>query len=120
MFSSPQAVPILSPEYLKSYFSPSPVAHTYNPSCSGSRNQEDHSSKPAQENSLQDPILKNPISKNWASRVAQGEGPEFKPQYHTQKKKLFHCHCGELAVHVKTTYNHQPETQHNHILSHSS
>jgi hypothetical protein len=41
------------------------------------------------------------------------------PIPHTQKK-LFHCHCGELAVHVKTTYNHQPETQHNHILSHSS
>jgi hypothetical protein len=29
---------------------------------------------------LQDPILKNP-SKNRAGGVAQGEGPEFKPQY---------------------------------------
>jgi hypothetical protein len=30
--------------------------------------------------------LKKPITKNWAGGVAQGENPEFKPQYHTQKK----------------------------------
>jgi hypothetical protein len=35
---------------------------------------------------LQDPILKNP-SKNRAGGVAQGEGPEFKPQYRKKKKK---------------------------------
>jgi hypothetical protein len=35
------------------------VAHACNPSYSGSRDQEDCSSKPAQENSSQDPILKN-------------------------------------------------------------
>jgi hypothetical protein len=34
------------------------VAHACNPSCSGGRDQEDQGSKPAQGNSLQDPILK--------------------------------------------------------------
>jgi hypothetical protein len=36
------------------------VAHTCNPSYSGGRDQEDLSLKPAQENSLRDPILKIP------------------------------------------------------------
>jgi hypothetical protein len=35
---------------------------------------------------LQDPILKNP-SQNRAGGMAQGEGPEFKPQHHQKKKK---------------------------------
>jgi hypothetical protein len=47
-----------------------PVAHTYNPSYSGGRDQED---------SLGDPISKIPIMKR-AGRVVQGEGPEFMPQ----------------------------------------
>jgi hypothetical protein len=53
------------------------VAHVYNPSYSGGRDQEDHGSKPAQANSSHDPILKNPSQKR-AGGVAQGEGPEFK------------------------------------------
>jgi hypothetical protein len=57
------------------------VAHACNTSCSRGRDQEDHSSKPAWANSSRDPILKNPTTKNWAGGVAQGEGPEFKPQY---------------------------------------
>jgi hypothetical protein len=36
-------------------------------------------------NSSRDPILKNPITKNWAGEVARGEGPEFKPQYRKNK-----------------------------------
>jgi hypothetical protein len=40
-----------------------PVAHACNPSNSGGRDQEDYSFKPAQANSLQDPILKIPITK---------------------------------------------------------
>jgi hypothetical protein len=44
-------------------FTQAPVAHAYNPSYSGGRDQEDHGSKPAQGNSLQDPILKNTITK---------------------------------------------------------
>jgi hypothetical protein len=35
-----------------------PVAHTCSPSYSRGRNQEDHGSKPAQANSLQNPISK--------------------------------------------------------------
>jgi hypothetical protein len=64
------------------------VTHTYNPSYSGGRDQEDHSSKPAWANSLRDPISKNP-SQKWAGEVAQGVGLEFKPQY-LQKKKEEH------------------------------
>jgi hypothetical protein len=62
-----------------------PVAHACNPSYSGGRDQEDHRSKPARENSSQSPILKNPLPKR-AGRVAQGVGPEFKPQYCKQEK----------------------------------
>jgi hypothetical protein len=54
------------------------------------------------------PHLENPITKNWAGGVAQGEGPEFKPQYQNKqtKKELkmlaiiiimnYYCHrlCG--------------------------
>jgi hypothetical protein len=32
-------------------------------------------------------LKKNPITKNWAGGVAQGVGPEFKPQYCKKKKK---------------------------------
>jgi hypothetical protein len=54
------------------------MSHTCNPSYSGGREQqEDYSSKPTQANSLQDPILKKPITKKWLKRVA----PEFKLQY---------------------------------------
>jgi hypothetical protein len=35
-----------------------PVAHAYNSSYSGGKDQEDRSSKPVQANSSQDPILK--------------------------------------------------------------
>jgi hypothetical protein len=45
-----------------------PLAHTCNLSYSGSRNQEDHSSKPAQANSSPDPVLKKPFTKkSWWS-----------------------------------------------------
>jgi hypothetical protein len=64
--------------------SQAPVAHTCNPSYSGSRDQKDCSSKPAQANR---PYLKNPVTKNWAGGVDQGETPEFKPQYCRKKKK---------------------------------
>jgi hypothetical protein len=46
----------------KNEFSQVPVAHS-NPSFSGGRSQEDRSSKPAQANSSQDPISKNPSQK---------------------------------------------------------
>jgi hypothetical protein len=57
--------------------SQAPVAHAYNPSYSGGRDQEDHGSKPDQTNSSRDPISKKPITKR-AGGVAQDVGPEFK------------------------------------------
>jgi hypothetical protein len=50
------------------------VAHSYNPSEPGGRDQKDRSLKPAQASSLRDPISKNPSQKR-AGGVAQGEGP---------------------------------------------
>jgi hypothetical protein len=56
------------------------VAHACNPSYLGCRDQEDGGSKPAPAHSFHDPISKNPSQKR-AGGVAQGVGPEFKPQY---------------------------------------
>jgi hypothetical protein len=67
------------------------VAHTFNPSYSGGRDQEGCSSKPAQANSLQDPISKKKKKKKITKRaggVVQGEGPEFKPQFRKNKKQM--------------------------------
>jgi hypothetical protein len=45
-----------------------PVAHAYNPSYSGGKDQEDHGSKPVWANSLRDPISKETITKkDWQS-----------------------------------------------------
>jgi hypothetical protein len=66
---------------------PAPVAHICNPSYSGGRDKKNRSSKPAQTNSSLDPISKNPVTKNWADEVPQGEGPEFKPQYHKKERR---------------------------------
>jgi hypothetical protein len=63
------------------------VAHACNPSYSGGRDQEDHSSKSAQASSSQDPISKKIHKKKRVGGVAQGVGPEFKPQYRKRKKK---------------------------------
>jgi hypothetical protein len=49
--------PIHSSRPIQSWAS---VAHTCNPSYSGGRDQEDHSSKPAWGNSSRNPISKNP------------------------------------------------------------
>jgi hypothetical protein len=92
-----------------------PVAHAYNPSYTGGRDQEDRGSKPDWANSSWDPILKKIHHKNraggvaqgvgWvqalvlqtttkkrrgeaggAGRVAQGLSPQFMPQYKKKKK----------------------------------
>jgi hypothetical protein len=60
-----------------------PVAHACNPSYSGGRDQEDGGLKPAWANSSRDPISKNPCQ-NRDGGVAQGVGPELKPQYHNK------------------------------------
>jgi hypothetical protein len=72
------------------------VAHTCYPSYSGDRDEEDHSPKPAQADSSRDLILKIPITKR-AGRVAQSEGPEFKPQYCKKKKKKKETKLGGVA-----------------------
>jgi hypothetical protein len=61
------------------------VAHICNPSYSGGRDQEDQGLKPAQANSSARPYFKKNPSQKRAGEVAQGEGPEFKPQYHNNK-----------------------------------
>jgi hypothetical protein len=61
------------------------AGHACNLSYSGGRDQEDHGSKAAGANSLRDPTSKKIHHKKRAGGVAQGIGPEFKPQY--QKKK---------------------------------
>jgi hypothetical protein len=63
------------------------VAHACNPSFSVGRDQEDCGSKIAWANSLQDPISKKHITKKRVGGVAQGIGPEFKPQYQQKKEK---------------------------------
>jgi hypothetical protein len=66
------------------------VAHICNPSYSEGRDREDRGSKPAQTNSSRAPILKKKKKTHHKKRgcgVAQGIGPEFKPQYCNKKKK---------------------------------
>jgi hypothetical protein len=65
------------------------VAHAYNPSYSGGRDQEDWGSKSDQANSSTRSYLKKSLhkrkKKKKAGGVTQGIGPEFKPS--TAKKK---------------------------------
>jgi hypothetical protein len=63
------------------------VAHTYNPSYTGGRDQEDHGSKPAWAKLFVRPYLKKKHSQKRTGGVTQGVGLEFKPQYHKKKKK---------------------------------
>jgi hypothetical protein len=66
------------------------VAHTCNPSYSGGRDQEDHSSRAARANSSTRSYLKKTLQQKRAGGVAQDVGPEFKPQYHKNKTKQNH------------------------------
>jgi hypothetical protein len=56
------------------------VVHACKPSYAGGRDPEDHGSKPAWAKSSMRPYLKKSFTKK-AGGVAQGIGPEFKPQY---------------------------------------
>jgi hypothetical protein len=60
---------IPTPHFKNHWISWAAVAHAYNPSYSGSRDQKDCGWKPAQGNSSRDPILKKPITKKgwWSS-----------------------------------------------------
>jgi hypothetical protein len=74
------------------------VAHTCNPSYSGGRGQKDQSSNPAQANSFRDPTLKYPSQKKGAGGVAQGVGPEFKPQYSKNTHTYVHYILMQIFV----------------------
>jgi hypothetical protein len=63
------------------------VAHTCNPSYSGSRDQEDQGLKPALDKQSTRPYLEETLHKKKDGRMAQGVGPEYKPQYSLKKKK---------------------------------
>jgi hypothetical protein len=67
-----------------------PVAHTYNPSYSGGRDQEDHSQSHLGQIVLKT-LSQKALHKNRAGGVAQGEGPEFKDQYPPPKKRYGLC-----------------------------
>jgi hypothetical protein len=58
-----------------------PVAHTCNRTCSEGRDQEDLGSKLNHASGVQDPISEKILLKKRTGGVAQGVGPEFKPQY---------------------------------------
>jgi hypothetical protein len=79
-------------KWLKTLQSWALMAHVCNPRYSGGRDQEDHSSKSAWANSMQDLISKKTLHNKRADGVAQGVDPEFKPQYcknkHTKPKPI--------------------------------
>jgi hypothetical protein len=61
------------------------VAHACNPSHSGGRDQEDPASKASSGQIVPETLFRKKPSQNRVSLVAQGVGPEFKPQYHKNK-----------------------------------
>jgi hypothetical protein len=63
------------------------VAHACNPSYSGGRDQED--SKPAQANSLQDPISKEPNTKTGLEEWLKWYCPQSCPSIAKKKKKTY-------------------------------
>jgi hypothetical protein len=63
------------------------VVHVCNTSYSGGRDQEDQGLRPAQNKQFVKPYFENTCHKNRAGGVAQGVGPEFKPQNSQKKKK---------------------------------
>jgi hypothetical protein len=76
----------------KHFFSHVPVAHTYNPSYSGSRDQEDQGSKPTQANSLRDTCLKKPFTKKvglveWLKVKALSSSPSTVKKKNKNKNK---------------------------------
>jgi hypothetical protein len=74
------------------------VAHTYNPSYLGGRDQEDKSSKSGWVNSLRDLIMKiTPTKKGLPSK--------FKPQYHPPKKKVKKSSFNTSYHHEKCAQN---------------
>jgi hypothetical protein len=71
------------------------VAHTCNPSYSGGRDQEDRSSKPAQENGSTRPYVENTHHKNRTVGVAKVKALSSNPST-TKKKKRKDCQFGKI------------------------
>jgi hypothetical protein len=73
------------------FHSQASVAHAYNPSYSGGRDQEDHGSKPIWANSSRDPTSKKPFTKiglvEWLKVRALSSSPN------TAKKKFLELLC---------------------------
>jgi hypothetical protein len=67
------------------------MAHVYNPSYSGGRDQEDHDLKPVQANSLRDPISNKPITKiglvEWLKMKALSSSPSTAKKKKKEKRK---------------------------------
>jgi hypothetical protein len=63
-----------------------PVTHTYNPSYSAGRDQEDRGLKAAQAKSSRDPISKKTHHRKGLAEWIK-VGPKFKPQYRGKKKE---------------------------------
>jgi hypothetical protein len=70
------------------------VAHASNPSYSGGRDQEDHSSKPAQANSSRDSYLKKPFTKiglvEWLKVKALSSSPSTGKKKRERKRNIKH------------------------------
>jgi hypothetical protein len=91
------------------------VAHAYNPSYSGGRDQEDRGSKPAWVNSSRGPYLKKTLHTytythttftKKAGGEAQGLGPEFIPQ-----------NCTKTNSQPSCSFSHICSSAHAHFLS---
>jgi hypothetical protein len=79
------------------------VAHASNPSYSGGRDQEDHSSKPAQANSSRDSYLKKPFTKiglvEWLKVKALSSSPSTGKKKE-KEKEILNIYCiGFLKIH---------------------
>jgi hypothetical protein len=64
-----------------------PVAHACHPSYSRGRDQEDHSSKPAQANSSERPYLEEPFTKIGLVEWPKVKAPSSSPRTAKKKKK---------------------------------
>jgi hypothetical protein len=87
------------------------MAHTYNPSYSGGRDKADHSLKLAWANGSQGPILKNPITKNWAGGVTQAPVPKNAHARQAQRPKFKCLYCLLLQTTPQNT-----KRPHTHLI----
>jgi hypothetical protein len=91
------------------------VAHVCNPSFSESRDQENYGSKPAWASSLQDPILKNPITTRelvwWLKVEAMSSSPSTTKKYAIPF--VFYSLVGKLKEALRTNSLTSPITDRN-------